>query len=206
MKNLKLGIITGVLASATIFSAHADSADVSGFDNRDFVLKARLGYLAASNKINNSSTVTHKFKNGYTGDVALNYFFTENIAVEGSVGYARSKLDRTASGNNKSKQITFVPLTLLAQYNFMPGAKVSPYVGIGYSYQFVTGGPSGSKVKDGGGITGQIGADIPMNNTFGFNVDVKHTYKAKHNITYSGTKYKGKLSTTTVMAGVAFPL
>ncbi|MEQ9116047.1 MAG: OmpW family outer membrane protein [Rickettsiales bacterium] len=205
MKTIKYAVVAGLLATSAL-TASAGGKKESKPSYNDFVFKARLGYAFNSDKIKNqTSTTKHEFKNSYTGEIAGDYFFTPNVAVEASVGYMRGDLKRTATNANKKESVAIVPVTALAQYYFMPSAEVSPYVGLGYSYQFASGGPSGTKVDNGGGIVGQVGLDVPMNDTFGLNLDVKHTYKASHDLKYSGTKYKAKLSSTTVMAGVILP-
>jgi outer membrane protein len=197
-------VLVGLLSSSALADAHHPSSSNEG----KMVFKARLGYLNVQAKTSDLEPGDSlKFKNGYTGDLALGYFFTDNIAVEGSVGYGRTKLKDVDFGN---KNINLIPLTATLQYHFMPEASVSPYVGLGYSYQFTNGSPTNTKIKNGGGVVGQVGLDIPFNDTMAFNVDVKYTYRAQHNIKVTepgepAYTIKNKLTTTAVTVGVAFP-
>lgn len=88
MKKFQAAVIAGLLATSALASANAASK-AENYDK--LVLKARVGYLNVSNKLKNGSSAANKsFKNGYMGEVAANYFFTPNIAVEGSIGYGRT--------------------------------------------------------------------------------------------------------------------
>lgn len=207
-----------LLASLLASTAMADSAGAPSEGKMN--LKARLGYMNISGDKNFSGTNTNgafsgtvSQKNGSVVELAANYFVTNNIALEGSLGYARTKVSyRSVQGNttkeSSSNNVGIVPLTALVQYHIMPEASVSPYIGVGYSYQFMTGGSNFMQFKNGGSAVGQVGVDIAFNDTMGFNIDVKHTLKAKHDIekiqdVSMATKHK--LSTTTVMVGVTFP-
>ncbi len=211
LKKISLALVLASLVSTTALAdgSHATTSASGGEDH--LVLKARAGWLnskatgtptstavalaAAQGFDLNAETDTN---NGYLGELALGYFFTDNIAAEASIGYGKFSTD-------SSDKLGVVPVALLAQYHFMPEAAVSPYVGVGYSYQFITNVPSGEKVSNGGGVVGQVGVDVPFNDSIGFNVDVKYTYKASHDISASNvTLVNSKISTTAVTAGVTF--
>ncbi len=201
MKNLNKLIVAGLLVSSAITSANAAATKSS-----DVTFKARAGYLSTSDKVKDSSTVKHDFKNGYALEVAADYFVTSNFAVEGAVGYARFDIKRTATNNNKKSSASIVPLTLTGLYHFMPESEFNPYAGLGYSYQIVSGGPSGTKIKNGGGLVAQFGGDFKINDTMSINADLKYTHKASHNVNFNNVTYKNKMSTVTAMVGVAFPM
>lgn len=196
-----------LIASLLASTAMADSAGAPSEGKMN--LKARLGYVANHTKVSGTNSLPSGsgLKNGFAGELAANYFVMSNVAIEGSIGYSKQK-EKTTTTNSvatKGKSVTVVPLTALVQYHVMPEASVSPYVGLGYSYQIMSGGTSGLKYKNGGGIVGQLGADFAFNDTMGFNFDVKHTFKAKHDVKIGNTTTKTKLDSTTVMAGVTFP-
>lgn len=188
--------LVGLVAS----SAFADSAGAAADTAGKMVFKARAGYMNTNLKHNYAAADGGNYvslKNGYVGEVAMGYFFNDNIATEVSLGFGRAKITDNA---NKKKHLKVVPLTALVQYHIMPEASFSPYVGAGYSYQFVSGV---TNVKDAGAAVVQLGTDIAFNDTMGFNIDLKHTFKADHKV--KNTTYKYKVATTTVMAGVTFP-
>jgi outer membrane protein len=195
LKKISLGLI---LASLVSTSALADGAHKHESKDKEFVLKARAGWLHSQHTFSLGSVEDLKSNyNSYTGEIALDYFFTRNIALEGSVGYGKVSSD----GDEKS---TIIPVSALIQYHFMPESTISPYIGAGYSYQFI-GKSTDALLKGAGGAVGQLGLDIPYSDLIGFNIDVKYTYKAPHKFTDDLTQKKtDKISTTAVTAGVSF--
>ena len=197
-------VIAGLLSSTALADGghhHASGSTTSsdtGKTEGQAVVKIRGGLLYTNIK-NKASAGYRVDKNktthgGYAAELALGYFFTDNIALEGSVAY-----------NKSARNLSTIPLSLLVQYHFLPEASVSPYVGVGYSYQFVSSSPKNNKYENAGGVVGQVGLDIPYNDTMGFNVDAKYTYQANHKVKVRGVKAStAKLSTTAVTAGVTF--
>lgn len=115
MKNItKLMLATSLVAASALAGASESSA---------FNLKVRAGYSSAHTKSGQAAATSNatdpafaattgnatpanigqagrysyapsvKYKNGLAFEVASSYFFTPNFAVEGSLGYARAKLD-----------------------------------------------------------------------------------------------------------------
>ena len=210
-----------LIASLLASTAMADSAGAPSEGKMN--LKARLGYMHISGGSNfsgadedgDTGTITNSLKNGPAAEIAMNYFVSNNIAIEGSLGFGRSKDQLAVSINGEvgegtgKKKVNIIPLAAIVQYHFMPEASVSPYIGVGYSYQFITGGYKTLEHKNGGNAVGQVGVDFAFNDTMGFNIDVKHILKTKHDSTFKDGEdsftLKHKFSTTTVMAGVTFP-
>lgn len=191
--------VAAALLGLAASSAFADSTGVADTAGK-MVFKARAGY--SNNHVKSNYTVAQgannvKLTNGYAGELAMGYFFTDNIATEASIGYSHAKL---TSATNSKKTFRDVPLTALVQYHVMPEAAFSPYVGAGYAYHMI----GYTNVKNAGAFVAQLGTDIAFNDTMGFNIDVKHAFKASHKI--KNTSNKLKLSSTSVMAGVNFPL
>lgn len=194
LKKISLGLI---LASLVSTSALADGAHKHESKDKEFVLKARAGWLHSQHTFGADEEKDQY--NSYTGDLALDYFLTKNIALEVSVGYGK------VSGNGDDKS-TIIPVSALIQYHFMPESAVSPYIGAGYSYQFI-GKSTDAMLKGAGGGVGQLGLDIPYSDSIGFNIDVKYTYKAPHKNEQDSTgTVRDKISTTAVTAGVSFAL
>ena len=206
------------------------------------VYKGHLNYgqdLTLNNKFYPNALINKadvKIHNGRIYEIAAGYFLTDNIAIEGSIGHkvikisteTNSKADTIAlyvnARNKNLSPISIIPITALIQYYFFPDAYVRPYIGIGYSHSFIKGGASNIKFKNGGGIVGQIGFDIPCNDSFGVNVDVKYISRQSTDIHIKNVlsmnpqkipqKYKNILpssktlrlntSTTSITAGVTF--
>ncbi len=187
-----------------ITSAFALSAFTANADINDIMMKARAGFLHTSEKIKTGSGATaaaQDFKNGYVGELAFTHFFDSTFGMELSGGFGRTKLKNNA-GN--SKEISYIPVTATAQVRYNTGS-VTPYLGVGYSYHVMSKGADSTKVKNGGGIVAQAGLDLMTGDTFGWNLDVKHTFKANHKITETGGEtFANKMSTTTAMAGIVF--
>jgi outer membrane protein W len=159
------------------------------------------------NKNNATPLGNPTFTGGFGGELAFDYFFTDHIAIEAAGGYNMThiKTQNVTTNTSNKNHFVIIPITGTVQWYLIPSALISPYVGAGYSYQVVSGGPSGYSAKSGSGAVGQIGADIQFNDMFAFNVDVKYTYKASHDLTYNNVKHKNSLSTISTLVGVAFP-
>jgi outer membrane protein len=108
-------------------------------------------------------------------EVDISYFFTPHWAAELILTYPQKHtvtLDGAAIGSFKH-----LPPTLTAQYHFLPGASIDPYVGAGVNYTLL------SKVRllnggarlehDSVGLALQAGADFRLDDRWSLNVDVK---------------------------------
>lgn len=192
-------VIAGLLASAS-FADSAGADDAAG----KMLLKVRAGLAKTKGewKFNDSTKNENKKKNGYGVEVAASYFFMNNVALEGSLGYTSAKVGLGEKSKDGTKdKLNVVPVTLLAQYHIMPDASFSPYVGAGYSYQF----SSTSNVKSAGAFVAQLGADMPFNDTVGLNVDLKHAFDASHKVKKTDDVTKVETNTTSFMVGLTFP-
>lgn len=209
LKKASIALVLASLVSTTALadgahSSYAPSVPSSSGGEDHLVLKLRGGYLNTKFKANvqdSDEQLKSKSKSGYTAEIALDYFFTDNIALEGSVAWNSTK----TPFEGVSGKLNTIPVSLLAQYHFMPEASVSPYIGIGYSYQFVNKSPKFVKFQNAGAIIGQVGLDIPYNDSMGFNIDAKYAYQARHTIKEDGVKVATvKTSPATISAGVTF--
>ncbi len=112
-----------------------------------------------------------------TAEIGLTHFFTSNWAVD--LGLSWAKNDVTLNGNGGS--VKLMPLNVLAQYHFLPdGQTVRPYVGAGLNYTHfsdvdIQGGAVGLE-KDRFGPVIQAGFDVPIDDAWSFNADVKKVW------------------------------
>lgn len=109
-------------------------------------------------------------------EVDFSYFFTPNLSAELILTYPQEH-DVKLSGN-KIGTFSHLPPVLSAQWHFLPGAVVNPYVGLGVNLTLIT----SQKLLDGAvelekssfGVAGQIGADVQVAPQWYVNADVKY--------------------------------
>ena len=109
-------------------------------------------------------------------ELDVTYFFTRNIAAE-LVLTVPQKHDVSIAGLGKIGTFKHLPPTLTAQYHFLPGATLDPYVGAGINYTLL------SKVDlldgaarlehDSVGLALQAGVDVRIDDRWSVNLDVK---------------------------------
>jgi outer membrane protein len=108
-------------------------------------------------------------------ELDVSYFFTPNIAAELILTYPQ-KHDVTLDGANIGS-FKHLPPTLTAQYHFLPGATINPYVGAGVNYTLLSKvnllGGAASLEHDSLGLALQAGVDFKLNKNFSINLDVK---------------------------------
>lgn len=109
-------------------------------------------------------------------EVDISYFFTQNFATE-LVLTVPQEHDVTLSGT-KIGTFKELPPTLMAQWHFLPGQTVNPYVGLGVNLTLI----SDVKLANGAldldrssvGPAAQAGVDIQVAPQWFVNVDVKY--------------------------------
>jgi outer membrane protein W len=181
---------------------------------QDFVLKGRGGMVQIDSSIktsNRGTTATQETKDGWLGELALDYLFTRNVAFEVSAGYG---LFKVKNKKDTKKSSTFVPLTGTVMFRLPMYNKFFPYVGAGYSYKIFSAGPTGTSIDNSKGFVLQAGTDIFFDNQdtsspIGLNIDLKYYLKSESTIsdTVSGAteKFKNKMSQFTILGGVVVP-
>jgi len=108
-------------------------------------------------------------------DVDISYFFTPNWAAELLLTVPQKHdvmLDGQRIGSFKH-----LPPTLLAQYHFLPGAQIDPYVGAGINYTLISKvdilNGAGRLEHDSIGAALQAGVDFRIDKQWSVNLDVK---------------------------------
>ncbi|MEQ1516279.1 MAG: OmpW family outer membrane protein [Usitatibacteraceae bacterium] len=107
-------------------------------------------------------------------EIDFAYNFTRNVAVELVLTYPQ-KHDVFLQGA-KIGTIKHLPPVLLAQYQFLPGEKINPYIGAGVNYtRFMSASlPAGVTTdKSSTGFAVQLGADIEIAKNMYVNLDYK---------------------------------
>lgn len=162
MKTLALPLAFGTLFAAAALPVHAGDGSGPGF-------YGALGYASVQPKSGNG-TLAGAFKADIDNDaepvLTLGYRFDGNWSAEAWLPLTKFKHDVRLDGA-RSARIKHMPLLLTAQYRFLPGNSVQPFVGAGYGWVDVTGerttGPIAGThldVKRNDGITAQLGVDF----------------------------------------------
>lgn len=194
--------IAAILAS--LFSLCAGSAYAA--DSGSLLVRARavhinpadhsdpVGGAGASDRIAVSSKTIP--------ELDISYFFTPNVAAELVLTYPQRHnvyLDGKDIGTFRH-----LPPTLLAQYHFMPGQTVSPYVGAGVNWttfsknNLLNGGAS--LEHDSIGLALQAGADVRLDNRWSLNFDVKKV-RLRSDVLIGGVK-ASRVKVDPVLLGV----
>ncbi len=164
MKTLPLILAGGALAAAFSVSAHAGQTTrtAPGF-------YGVIGYsqLQPKNDIGSlgGSTSLH-INHDARASLALGYRFDAHWSAEAWVPVSQFQ-HRVDMHGTTVATVKHRPLLLTAQYHYRVGSRVQPYFGFGYGFVSVgseqTQGPlAGStlKIKNGDGITAQLGVDV----------------------------------------------
>jgi outer membrane protein len=108
-------------------------------------------------------------------EVDISYFLTPNWAAELVLTYPQ-KHDVTLDGQ-RIGSFRHLPPTLLAQYHFLPGAQIDPYVGAGINYTLISKvdilNGAGRLEHDSIGAALQAGVDFRIDSKWSVNLDVK---------------------------------
>jgi outer membrane protein len=108
-------------------------------------------------------------------ELDISYFFTKNIAAELILTYPQ-KHDVTLDGA-RIGTFKHLPPTLTAQYHFLPGTTIDPYVGAGVNYTLLSKvnllGGAASLEHDSFGLALQAGVDFKLDKNLSINLDVK---------------------------------
>jgi outer membrane protein len=122
-------------------------------------------------------------------ELDVSYFFTPNWAAELILTYPQ-KHDVTLDGA-KIGSFKHLPPTLTAQYHFLPGATINPYVGAGVNYTLISSvsllNGAGSLEHDSMGLALQAGVDFKLDKNWSINLDVKKV-QIRSDVNISGVR------------------
>jgi outer membrane protein len=108
-------------------------------------------------------------------EVDISYFLTPYLSAELVLTYPQ-KHDVTLDGQ-RIGSFKHLPPTLLAQYHFLPGAQIDPYVGAGINYTLISKvdilNGAGRLEHDSIGAALQAGVDFRIDSKWSVNLDVK---------------------------------
>jgi len=169
-----------LLSSAVISPALADQQHPEA---GDWMVRARAIYVAPDEDSSISPIGgTADFSNETVPEVDFTYFFSKHLAAE--LILATAKHDATAEGTTAGDfdagSAWVLPPTLTLQYHFTNWADFKPYVGAGINYTMYLDEDAGSqqslKMDDAFGLALQAGVDVPIDDRWSWNLDVKKLY------------------------------
>lgn len=137
-------------------------------------------------------------------EVDITYFLTDRISTELVLTWPQ-KVDISVDGADAGS-VNALPPTLLAQYHLPAVGKLQPYVGAGvnltlFSKRGLLAGAARTD-KSSVGFAAQIGVDVPLNERWSLNADIKYI-DMDTGVHVSGTKI-GTLDLNPWVASVGF--
>jgi outer membrane protein len=150
----------------------------------------------------------------WTVEGELGYFVTPNIAISAAAGFPPRfdvKAAGTIAGLGKAGEMVGGPGGLLVQYHFNRQGRIQPYVGAGAAFLVVFDTKDAAltdlKVSHSVGPAVQAGADVMVNDRWGFFVDVKKAWVetvAKGRLGPAPVRAKVKIDPLVTNFGVAY--
>lgn len=134
----------------------------------------RVGGSMVAPKSNNHDVV--EVDDGYMMTFNGTYFFSENWAVE-VLAALPFKHDIDAVGGGNIGEAKHLPPTVSAQYHFLPGRNVRPYVGAGVNYTFMF-----EEDIDGPALGLGNGVDLELDNSLGWSAQIGVDFDISKNI------------------------
>ena len=126
----------------------------------------------------------------YGANIAYKRYFIPNISAQVRSGYWFGQVSEETDIDNVTvditEDITMIPITLSANYEFLPDRRLNPYVGAGAGFDYIfldwtekvpgKSEKSGSSDEFGFSYYGVVGFDYLMTNRFGMGLDLSYNY------------------------------
>lgn len=174
-----------LLGSALASGASAADNAATRWKAGDWLVRGRAIMVAPDE----GSTITPaslggnaQLDNAVVPEVDFTYFFTDNIAAELILATSRhtATAKNTSSGSIDAGNLWVLPPTLTLQYHFTNFEKAKPYVGAGINYTMYYNEKGGAatnvKYEDSFGYALQAGVDVPIDERWSWNFDVKKIF------------------------------
>ena len=177
----------------TLLAAGLCQSGAAAAQESPWLVRARVLHLAPANESDpvggaGASDRLHVSEKTIP-DVDVSYFFTPNWAAELVLTVPQKhtvSLDGAAIGTFKH-----LPPTLSAQYHFLPGATVDPYLGAGVNYTRISQvnllGGAATLEHHSAGLALQAGADVKIDQHWSVNVDIKKL-QIRSNVMIAGSR------------------
>lgn len=176
MKKLILGLALAAVVSPVM--AKEVSKEVKKGDDGKWMIRARALGVVPQEDSTLSIGGEVKVNNSVVPEFDVTYFFTPNIAAE--LIAAVTPHDVKTDGGVDAGSSWLLPPTLTLQYHFTNFDSVKPYLGAGVNYTHFFNEEAGVlnhvEYDDSFGYALQAGIDIPIRDSWYFNIDVKKVY------------------------------
>lgn len=166
------------LTTAIALALASPAFATDDFKAGDFMIRARaLGVVPAEDgRVSNGDSVS--IDNSVVPELDFTYFFTPNISAELIAAVTPHDV-KTSSGIDAGSS-WLLPPTLTLQYHFTQFDAFKPYVGAGVNYTHFFNTDAGAlnsvKYDDSFGGALQAGVDIPLQDNWYANIDVKKVF------------------------------
>jgi len=189
-----------ILASLTILAA-ALAATCLQAQTSPWLVRVRAVGVEPANNSDAFSALGINFASGAVHvssktipEVDISYFFTENFSTELILTYPQSHTV-TLQGVGALGTFKELPPTLTAQWHFLPGGAINPYVGAGLNLTLISStslsvaGHALDLSTSSVGVAGQVGVDIKLAPQWFLNADIKYVQiKSDVKLAAGGTK------------------
>jgi outer membrane protein len=121
-----------------------------------------------------------EINNSYVPELDITYYFDPHWSLELIAATMPHEVHHTPTNLDLGK-VWLLPPTLTLQYHFSPGASFQPYIGVGVNYTvFYNQGDEAAGInvdyENAFGVALVAGFDVPINDNWAFNVDVKKLF------------------------------
>lgn len=180
---MRITSMTVPFTVALLMGTALPGAALAQWKEGDFMVRGRAIYVSpdeSSDAINVGGTA--KVSNEIVPEVDFSYFITDNIAVELIAATSKHNAKgKNVGGTDIDAGSTWVlPPTVTLQYHVTRWKGFKPYVGAGLNYTMYyneKGGAVGDlKIKDAFGYALQTGVDVPIDDRWSWNLDVKKLF------------------------------
>ena len=187
LKSVRILIFGLILAATTTASLPEAWALEAG----DFLVRLRgVGVIPTGDSDNFSPNLTTsgvEARPAGVPELDLTYMITDEIGLELIATTTPHDIDGTGaiSGLGDVGDVWLLPPTLLAQYHFLPGQRLRPYIGAGINYTIAYSedvdsslenviGPADLEIDNSIGWAVQAGVDWALDDRWSLNLDMKY--------------------------------
>lgn len=184
--NVKAGLSAAAILAAGLGFGLVDTTSAQAAEKSPWMIRGRALIVLPEENLDSVSPAIPgldvSIDDSVVPELDITYFFTPNIAAELILGTTPHDVKTTGAANLDLGRVWLLPPTLTIQYHFAPEGKIRPYIGAGVNYTIFYGqdddkAPVTSVDYDNAfGWALQAGVDIPLDDHWALNVDVKQIF------------------------------